>query len=73
MRTARSLTISWGACMVGACMAGGHVRQGGMHGRGHVWQEVYMAGEHAWQGGMCGRACVWREACVAEGQNDRRV
>ena len=33
-----------GVCMVGvhgrrACMAGGHAWQGGMHGRGHAWQE----------------------------------
>ena len=43
-----------------ACVAGGHVWQGGMHGRegvhgrqdwGHVWW-----GRHAWQAGdMCGR------------------
>ena len=35
----------------GACMAGRHVWQEGMHGNGGVWQ-----------GGMCGR-----EACMAWG------
>ena len=41
----------WGwVCMVGVCMAGGHAWQeackaGGMHGRGHAWQQG-----HAWQG-----------------------
>ena len=39
-----------GACMVGACVAGGHVWQGGMCGRGacvaggHVWWGACMAG-----------------------------
>ena len=55
-----------GVCDEGACVAGGHVFQGGMHGRGHAWQECVcgggvhgrgacVAGGHAWQGSMCGR------------------
>ena len=60
----------------GACMAGGHVWQGGMHGRaacvvegmhgrGHAWQGVHGRG-HVWQGGMHGRGtCVAGGACMA--------
>ena len=52
----------------GACMAGGHAWQGGMHGRGacvggvhgrgvcvagkHVWQGCAWQGGHAWQGSV---------------------
>ena len=50
---------------------------GGVHGRGHSWQDVCvagegvcMAGEHAWQGGMHGRGAyvagehTWWGACM---------
>ena len=65
MRTARSMTILWGACMAGgmhgrglcgkgyawgACVAGG-----GIHDRGHVWQGGMHGRGCAWQGDMCGR------------------
>ena len=53
-----------GACVVGACLAGGMCGRGeGMRGRGHAWQ-----GANMWQGGMCGRGHVWwGGACVAGG------
>ena len=65
MRTARSLTISWGAMHGGGVRGRRACEAGGIHGRGHVWQEVYMAGGHAWQGGMrgrglCGEGHVWQ-------------
>ena len=57
--------------------------EGGMHGRGCVWQGgggACMAGDvhgrrgmhgrgHAWQGGMRGRGCAWQEemATAADG------
>ena len=53
----RGACIAGGACMAeGACMAGdgGHMWQGGMHGRGHAWQGGKHGRRHAWQGGMCG-------------------
>ena len=71
-------------CMagVGACVAGRHVWQMGVCGRGHVWQSG-MHGRGMWHevsmvGGMHGRGCVaggnaWhggmcgRRACVAGG------
>ena len=38
----------------GACMAGGHVWQGGMHeGERHVWQGACMAGVMHGSGCMC--------------------
>ena len=36
------------ACVAGACMARGHVWQGGMHGGGCTWQRAFVAGGHAW-------------------------
>ena len=48
-----------------ACVAGGHVWQGGMHGRG-----ACMAGRHTWQGGMCGRGCAWRGHAWQGGMHD---
>ena len=39
----------------GACVAGGHVWQGGVHGRGRVWQGWGMCGRgQASQGGLHG-------------------
>ena len=34
----------------GMCMAGGHMCQGGIHGKGHVWQGACMARGHWWWG-----------------------
>ena len=53
-----------GACVAGGCMAGEHVWQGGMHGRG--WRGACMARGHACLGGG---ACVagghaWWGACM---------
>ena len=45
--------------MVGDMCDRGVSMVGGMHGRGCVWQGVYMAGG-AWQGGMCGRGHAWQ-------------
>ena len=53
MRTACSLTISWGACVVG-----------GMCGRGACVVEG-----HAWWGGMCGGGCAWQGVCMAGGMH----
>ena len=40
----------------GACMAGGHVWHGGVHGRGGMYgRGACVAGGHAWQGGVHGR------------------
>ena len=66
----------------GVCAAGGHVWQGGMHGRGaclgacvggmhgrggHAWEQVYMVGGVHGGGHMWqGRACMVG-ACVAKG------
>ena len=56
MRTAHSLTISWGG-------GGGGV----MHGRGgHAWQGD-MYGRGCMAGGVHGRGCVWQGLCVAGG------
>ena len=49
-RVSRILSTGVGG---GACMAGGHAWQGGMHGGGHVWQGACMVG------GMHGRGDVW--------------
>ena len=40
------------------CMAGGHVWQVNMHGRGHTWQGACMHG----------RECVWQRVCIAGGR-----
>ena len=57
----------------GECMAGQHVWQGGVHGRGGVWSDACVAGGACMEGwGMCGRgACVaggvcGRGACMAD-------
>ena len=60
----RGCGVWQGACMVGVCMAEGHVWRGGMHGRGPVWWG------HAWPGGMCGRGwqeCVWQRGVHGRG------
>ena len=45
-----------GACVVGACLAGGMCGRGGMHGRGaNVWQGGMCGRGHVWWGGVCGR------------------
>ena len=53
----------------GACVAGGHAWQGGVHGGGgHAWQGgmhgfgACMAGGYVWQGG-----CAWQgEVCMPQ-------
>ena len=54
--------------MVGGVRGRGACEAGGIHGRGYVWQEVYMAGGmHGRGGGMCGRGCVYGEGHVWQG------
>ena len=50
-------------CGRGACMAGGHVWQGGVHGRGACMV-----------GGMHGRGCAWQggHACPPRGYDEIR-
>ena len=63
-----------GACMVGACMAGGHAWQGAcvagsVHCRGHAWQGDVCTkrGMCGGGGGMCGRGHTWQGACMTGG------
>ena len=56
------------ACM-GACVAGGHVWQGGIHGGGCAWQGACVAGEYAWQGACVAGECAWQEVRPFLGQN----
>ena len=53
--------VTGGVCGTGGCIAGGHVWQGVVHGRGCAWQGACMAkGGHVWQGGMHGMG-AWPE------------
>ena len=55
-----------GACMLGACMAGGCAWQGGCMAGGHAcWGACMAGGMHG--RGMHGRGCVWCGACMAGG------
>ena len=60
------------ACVKNSVHGGGDAWQGGMHDRGHAWQQTGMHGK----GGMCGRGHAWQQgehawqrggACVAGG------
>ena len=79
------ILFTGGACMGGleACVAGGHMWQGGMHGRrngmgvlhgigGMHGRGACVAGGHVWQracmaGGMHGRGHAWQGVCVVGG------